>query len=315
MSDTIPIPNTNTLRYRALQEKDLLVNERILIAANPSEARGRIPLWKTLIETSPERVISILPLEGETKGNISLSYSNKKQVKVLVSDEAELASAIGEQPVLLDVSALPHYVWAPILKCLYSYNIPFRVLYTEPESYKPHPSPASDSLFDLSIKFEGLAPLPGFVKLFGPEDEDKCIYIALLGFEGSRPERLALQIDPQPKVIPIIGMPGFQLEYPAFAVACNRNLLQQYNAHSELRYARASCPFEVYHVLESIHQDYPEYYLYIAPVGTKPHSLGAIWYAIVNPNQTEIMFDFPIQKSDRTNGIGLIHIYDFLNAR
>ena len=51
--------------------------------------------------------------------------------------------------------------------------------------------------------------------------------------------------------------------------------------------------------------------MYVALVGTKPHALGAIWYSIVNPSSTEVMFDFPIKKKDRTRGIGTIHIYDF----
>lgn len=198
-----------------------------------------------------------------------------------------------------------------MLKSVYERRVETRVLYAEPESYKPHPSPASATLFDLSVTFEGLAPLPGFARLAGPDDENRCLFVAMLGFEGNRPERLVLQLDPIPKVIPVVGVPGFQLEYPAFTVACNRVILDEYRAHSELRFARASCPFEAFETLREIRKDYPEHYMYLAPVGTKPHALGMILFAIANPNTTEIMFDHPIKKAGRTKGVGILHIYDF----
>jgi len=133
----------------------------------------------------------------------------------------------------------------------------------------------------------------------------------MLGFEGDRPERLLLQVDPAPKVIPVVGVPGFQIEFPAFTVACNRTFLEEYRAQSEVRYARASCPFEAYEVLTQIKRDNPDYHMYLAPVGTKPHALGTILYAIANPDRTEVMFDHPVRKAGRTKGIGVIHVYDF----
>ncbi|MNG00824.1 hypothetical protein D3C84_837740 [compost metagenome] len=80
-----------------------------------------------------------------------------------------------------------------------------------------------------------------------------------------------------------------------------------------MRYARASCPFEAFESLNKIRQDYPDHYMYLALVGTKPHALGAILFAIKNPETSEIMFDYPVKKSGRTQGIGVVHIYDFEN--
>jgi hypothetical protein len=197
------------------------------------------------------------------------------------------------------------------LKCAYSMRLPTRVIYAEPESYREHPSPASATLFDLSVKFEGLAPLPGFARLSGPVDERQCVFVAMLGFEGNRPERLLAQVDPTPKVVPVVGVPGFQVEFPAFTVACNREFLDENRAQTEIRLARASCPFEAFQALAEIRTDNPDHYMYLAPVGTKPHALGTILYAIAHPQSTEIMFDHPVRKPGRTKGVGVIHIYDF----
>lgn len=214
---------------------------------------------------------------------------------------------------LLDISGLSHCVWAPLVRSLFERQITTRVLYVEPNSYKVHPSPASENIFDLSVKFEGSAPLPGFACLSAPPDESKCLFVAPLGFEGNRPERLLLDLDPPPKVIPVVGVPGFKMEYPAFTIGCNRNFLIGYNCSSELRLARASCPFELFNELSDIRKNYPDYYMYLALVGTKPHALGAVLYSIANPDTTEILFDHPVRRKKRTDGISLIHIYNLSN--
>ncbi|MET4162101.1 hypothetical protein ABIE61_001951 [Marinobacterium sp. MBR-111] len=306
--DIFPKPDTRTRRFYDLKIDDLLEDETVLIAKIPTDNRGIIPLWDDLKKKKSQNIIEIEKLNQE---KIAFHFNNNNSIEVLLTDTEKLLNILARNKILIDVSGLPHNVWAPILKCLLENNFSFRVLYTEAESYRLHPSPASETLFDLSIEYGGLAPLPGFAKLSGPEDDSKCLYVALLGFEGNRPERLVLQLDPEPKVVPIIGVPGFKIEFPAFTVSCNRNLLEEYRAFSELRFARASCPYEAFEALQSIHKDFPDYYMYIAPVGTKPHAIGAIWYSILNPDTTEIMYDFPIHKKERSDGIGLIHIYNF----
>jgi len=301
-------PSLHTLRYKTLHDHDIDPLELVISAADSTENRGQQPLWVTIARNNPARVLWVSQPDRE---HISVRYGSEAEVTLSLKDEGAIENLFSASRILIDISGLQHHVWAPLLKSAYARRIPTRVLYAEPEGYKPHPSPASATLFDLSVKFDGLAPLPGFARLSGPFDEEKCLFVALLGFEGNRPERLVLQLDPTPKVIPLIGVPGFQIEYPAFTVACNRVFLDEYRAHSEVRYARASCPFEAYETLCQIRKDYPEHYMYLAPVGTKPHALGSILFAITNPDTTEIMFDNPVRRSGRTKGVGTIHIYNF----
>jgi len=304
----LPKPYSDTLRFDELTGDDLLPNEIVISAGDATERRGRLALWDELSDSAPDRILSISQIDSD---HISISNNGDIDELVALVDEDSLGGIVDHENLLIDISGLPHHIWAPILKSAYKNQVNTRVMYAEPESYKPHPSPASDSLFDLSIEFGGLAPLPGFVCLNGPLEDDKCIFVAALGFEGNRPERLAFQLDPPPKVVPVVGVPGFQLEYPAFTIACNRNLLEEYRAHSDVRFARASCPFEIYKTLENLRSDFPGHYMYLAPIGTKPHSLGIILFAIANPDFTEVMFDYPIRKKGRTRGIGIIHIYNF----
>ena len=305
-----PLPVEHTKRFYQLELDDLGSATKIILASNATETRGQLPIWQEIKKKHPEKLVMISQVDKES---IKVQLSDGKFETLSLRSDDAIAELVNSDELLLDVSGLQHNLWAPIIKGAVDNEVKLKVLYAEPDSYKLHPAPASASLFDLSASFEGLSPLPGFAKLSGPEDENKCIFIALLGFEGNRPERLALQLDPAPKVIPIVGVPGFQAEFPTFTIACNRALLHSYHASSDIRYARASCPFEVYQTLKSIREDFPEHYMYLAPVGTKPHSIGAIRYAIENPEHTEIMFDYPVRKTGRTKGVGLIHIYNFEN--
>lgn len=306
---SFPLPSSRTLRFKELVEGDLDSSEVVISAADATENRGQLPLWTCIDKQDPNRVIWVRQPNRE---NIVVKHGTQ-ELTISLRDESAIDKLLSSPRILMDISGLQHHVWAPLLKSIYSRKIRTRVLYAEPESYKAHPSPASATLFDLSVRFDGLEPLPGFAQLSGPSDDSKCLFIAMLGFEGNRPERLVMQVDPTPRIIPVVGVPGFQMEYPAFTIACNRLFLNEYRAHSEVRYARASCPFEAYNTLCSIQRDYPDHYMYLAPIGTKPHALGTILFAIAHPDNTEVMFDHPVRKAGRTKGVGVIHIYDFEN--
>jgi hypothetical protein len=296
-----------TSRYSKLTIADVSFAELIISAGHSTEDRGQLPLWREIAVTDPSRVVWVAP-SGE---NCALVSHEATDFLVSLNDDRAIGSLFAQKKILLDISGLPHSVWAPLLRVAYANKVCTRVLYAEPDSYREHPNPVSASRFDLSVTLQGLAPLPGFARLSGPPDENKCLFVALLGFEGNRPECLIVQIEPTPRVIPIIGVPGFQIEYPAFTVACNRDFLDGYRAHSDIRYARASCPFELMVELEEVARDYPDHYLYLAPVGTKPHALGAIIFSLQHPDSTEILFDHPVRRPGRTKGVGLMHVYDF----
>ena len=48
----------------------------------------------------------------------------------------------------------------------------------------------------------------------------------------------------------------------------------------------------------------------VAPIGTKPHAIGAIIYAVKHPNEVEILYDNPKRTLHRTIGVGRVSICD-----
>ncbi|CAI3929058.1 hypothetical protein [Alteromonas macleodii] len=299
------VPASHTLRLvditiEALKDKEVIVTAKI-----PSEQRGTLNVIDGIDKS---RVLFIS--EGDNRESINVEHCEQQYTINLRSSESIARLFKSFSKLLLDITSLRHMVWAPLVRYFYSNGFSTRVMYAEPLEYSKHPSPSSDNKFDLTNKFDGVYPIPGFAKLDREYSGAIDIFITMLGFEGDRPRRILNEIEPPPKVIPIIGMAGFKVEYPTFTITCNRSLLEEVDAFSNIRLARASCPFETYEKIAEISQEYEDSYLYLAPVGTKPHALGAVMYHIINPENSELLYDNPVGQTNRTKGKAQVHIYD-----
>jgi hypothetical protein len=278
-----------------------------LFAAPGTEARGRAPIWDECLRF---RAANCLEVVASTPKTATISSVTGGSIEVpLNDDEAVKRIFASARSAYLDISGLPHHVWAPLLRAGLEAFERLWAVYAEPAVYRRHPSPTSKTEFDLSAGFRGVEPIPGFAKLRGPGDEKESVLVALLGFEGRRATNVAFELDPVPNVFAIVGVPGFRIEYPQYAYSSNEEFLAEFRAYANVRFAGASCPFEAYDALVDIARDTGAQYMYIAPIGTKPHALGAVCYAIKHSDKTELMYDHPVRKAGRTQGIGTLHIY------
>lgn len=210
----------------------------------------------------------------------------------------------------LDITGLPHHVWAPLLRTIRSRPEPAFVVYVEPGDYRFSASPTAVTLFDLSEKIEGIAPLPGFVTLRARPVRDS-LFLPLLGFEGARLAFMLEVVQPEREnIFPIVGVPGFRPEYPSYTYLGNRLQLSETRAWQNVRFAAANCPFAVYHVIAAVSASWPGRQIQLGLIGTKPHALGAILYCLDHPNDTELLYDHPIRRAQRTEGISRVCLYD-----
>jgi len=217
---------------------------------------------------------------------------------------------IHSQNIYLDITGLSHHIWAPLIKSAINLKKGIKVVYVEPRDYTFNATPTEGQIFDLSEKIKGISPIPGFAYLREPGEENIC-FIALLGFEGTRFSYIIEQMQPlNEKIIPIIGVPGFRPEYPFYSYHGNRSPLKSTGSWKNVVFAPANCPFSIYHKIDEISNQYTNHLLRIALIGTKPHSLGAILYSIMHSDNVEIIYDHPIRKSARTQGVYRLLVYD-----
>jgi hypothetical protein len=269
-----------------------------------TEARAALDVWSEMSTSSPEKCLRVQQVDWQ---EVSLERAGKTE-RVSLRDDSALTGLLSGDAVCIDMSGLPHHVWAPMLRVALASAPSVHVVYVEPAEYRRHTSPASVSLFDLSDGYHGVLPLPGFATLSAEVYKD-AVLVAFLGFEGTRARHVAATLDPPPKVVPVIGVPGFRVEFPTVAVACNQEFLTDHSAHANVQLANATCPFEAYDLLTEVRRDNPKSLLQIAPVGTKPHALGAVLYAIDHQTGTELIYDNPKRKPNRTQGVGTVHVY------
>ena len=213
--------------------------------------------------------------------------------------------------VYLDITGLPHHVWAPLLRAADSTPKQISVVYVEPRSYTFSRAPTEAEIFDLSEAIHGILPLPGFGVLSEPEDEDSILFVPFLGFEGHRLAYVLEQVQPPGRnIFPIIGVPGFMPEFPFHTFLGNRNILAHGNLHTQIRHVMANSAFDAFYMLQEIAAEHPQHALKIAPIGTKPHALGAVLFTLRTDRSVEVVYDHPIRKPNRTIGSANILVYE-----
>jgi hypothetical protein len=217
---------------------------------------------------------------------------------------------LGRRKAYVDITGLEHRVWAPLIKTALAAGVHLSAVYSEPAAYRFSPAPREGDIFDLSERITGVSPLPGFASLAESEDEEQVTFVALLGFEGIRFKYCLEQVQPpRGRIIPVVGVPGFQAEYPFYTYDGNRPVLDETGAWNNVQYARANCPFSLFYLLEDIAAAKTLDVIKIAIIGTKPHALGAVLFSILSPRSVELIYDHPIRKPSRTEGAGRVLLY------
>jgi hypothetical protein len=240
---------------------------------------------------------------NDTSNHYSLRNSNAME---------SLFAICGSSIIYIDASGLDNRIIASLLKNVVSFSqkkqLEINVIYIEPYSYKIDKFQSEGVFNDLSEKIDEIEPLPGFANIIPNTDDMK--FVALLGFEGGRFTYLLERIQPpRDSIIPVIGVPGFRFEYPFVALWGNRLPLEETNSWDNIHYIASNSLVDVFFLLEKILcQVSKNAKITLAPIGTKPHAIGAILFAIKHPGQVEIVYDNPKRRITRTDGTGRIVI-------
>jgi hypothetical protein len=275
-------------------------------ATSPEERSDHMKTWEATAKN-----LVFVPIVRQDVTAFSAELQGET-VDVPLRSRARLTAfweRVRSQSLYVDMTGLAHHVWAPLLRSALATGKPVRVVYVEPSQYRFSATPTEGEIFDLSERITGIAPLPGFASLSDPRNGDVC-FVPLLGFEGTRLAYIIEQVQPPGgSVVPVIGVPGFRPEYPFHAYLGNQVPLLETHAWRNVRYAIANCPFSLFYTLEDIAGHYPRSLLRVAPIGTKPHALGAVLFTLASARPVELVYDHPIRKATRTSGSSRLLVY------
>jgi hypothetical protein len=248
---------------------------------------------------------------------IDLRIGSNEQINISLRSAGGLADfwkQFSGKAIYLDITGLRHHSWIPLLRSALQQSMQVQIVYVEPRDYSASVNPTEGEIYDLSSKILGISPIPGFASFARVKDD--FFFVPLLGFEGTRVAYLLEQVQPSgDRTIPIVGVPGFRAEYPFATYMGNRLPLVESDAWRRVRFADANCPYGLYHLLQKVSQEYEEPHLKIAPIGTKPHAVGAVLFVLDNPTRRELVYDHPVRRAQRTSGRARLLAYDITGFR
>lgn len=301
-----PLSTVETLR----DEFSVKADSVYFHGASSEEPRGDLGVrWKDRQARRGVRFVTVtgdgadIVLDG---GSSQLRFNAPADDQVISWIEDTYAGIEGQ--IVLDITSMSHDVWAPLMKSATLAGLDLLVVYTEPSTYRRASVPTPGQMFDLSERIQGIAPLPGFARLPAASREAP-VFVPMLGFEGARYSyvRESVQIE-QDRTFPIVGVPGFQPEFPGYTYESNRREIEE-GFHGNVRLAKANCPFDVFHVLGDVAEAFPGARIRVAPIGTKPHAVGAVLFALSGLADVEIVYDHPLRSAGRSEGSGRVCVF------
>ena len=271
-----------------------LNNEATSIPNGLGSLERKIPM-----KCSPDAICK----QRKSQSSVTNGYPYANQTTLCIFIQQLNASAI-----YLDITGMPHHIWMPLTKICIDSDIETNCIYVEPKSYTYNPTPKPGEFFDLSERIRGFSPIPTFAHLTAKR-ADEITLVPLLGFEGIRFRHLIERIQPSERdIAPVVGVPGFELEYPFHTFEGNASVLSATRAWQRVTFVDASCPFALFSHLSALKERTKDKHLQVATIGTKPHALGAMMYAMKNKD-IELLYDHPIRKRHRSEGVAQCHLY------
>jgi hypothetical protein len=280
-------------------------NSSYLYGYSPENRSYCADIFKKIHKDSVDFVEIVLEEDDiikDTSSNLTYNLRSSKNI-------ADFFQAHEAETIYIDVTGLDFRICASLInnaiKAITKTKITnIKIIYAEPESYKIKQFRSEGVFHDLSEKINGIKPLPGFASII-PDDLDNVLFVVLLGFEGGRFTHLLENIQlPYENIFPIIGVPGYRAEYPFIAYWGNRKPLEETDTWRKIKYAAANSLVETFDVLTKILRQNSTFKIKVAPIGSKPHAIGAMLFAIKHAPNVELVYDNPIRTRQRTEGIG-----------
>lgn len=222
----------------------------------------------------------------------------------------ELIKSLGVRRILLDGTTLGVPELGLLLKHLYSIKkTRSSILYVEPGKYtQKYNGNINGREFNLSSEILGYKGIPNLSSPLDIETPNSVIFF--LGFEGYR-LRLALEelnINPNESSL-VFGVPSYKAGWEINAFANNIKSISENDLGGRVMFCGADNPAAVLVELDRLRAALGEdHRITIVPIGSKPHSIGALIFCSSDKN-TNLIYDHPIKASNRSQSVGSIHLY------
>lgn len=219
---------------------------------------------------------------------------------------------LGESEVLIDTTTVNVPELLLLIGALFENSIThFSALYLEPKDYShlQKLEMGSDRKFELSQRYDGYKGIPGYALKLDIGD-----YVAF--FCGYEPERIQNAFEygsiSSKYANLVFGMPPYNAGWDMNSYENHVKFIETQSIRN-ISFCGATNPLAVIKKLDEMYTSInDEEKLFIAPLGTKPMSLGACLFVALNGDRERVamLFDHPIKKSERSKDFGRWHLYN-----
>lgn len=156
--------------------------------------------------------------------------------------------------------------------------------------------------------------IPGFMTNLGEIATGQAVFF--LGYEGARFGQAMQQeevLQSWRKHI-VFGVPAFESGWEIDAIANNIDYI---SSDDQIQYVAASSVSAAYRLLNELRaSDKEQNPVLVAPLGTKPHAIGAALFLIEHDamDQAVLLYDHPERSTARTEDIRRWHLYDVVDT-
>jgi hypothetical protein len=191
------------------------------------------------------------------------------------------------------------------------------VLYVEPTEYAGRTEGRRSLLltrreFDLSEKVSGYRGIPGAAVLLTDRTSYRGVFF--LGFEERRLDVAfeAFQMIRADHCDVVFGVPAYEPGWEMDAFANNVRVIGERRIRGEVHFCAAQSASSAEDILGQVFAGLEaRERLFVAPIGTKPHGIGAAVFAASHPG-VGILYDHPTRRRWRSAGVRKWHCYRVL---
>lgn len=258
-------------------------------------------------------------VKNNTLNSICIRYDYEKlclfvgEKRIECHEFSDFISKFGSIRFLIDSTSIGVPELSLLIKSFYVNKRESIFFYVEPSDYNSSREEISCvEEFYLSSQIMGFEAA-GIPTMSKPVDNDReRRFVFFLGFEESRLLN-ALEVydikEDEAKIV--FGIPAFQPGWEARSIRRNMKALTDFNMHERIGYCGANSAESTLRILRKFHSNHMDLDINLVPIGTKPNALGALFF-LAECENANLLFDQPLKKKGRTNGIGEKHFYKAL---
>lgn len=281
--------------------KEYLDENITLVIANPSREERKNKIYqeyvgtKNMLSITYDRKFCLVYLEN-TMSNLKMATFDELARVIRSFSNIELKN------ILIDITSLPHVVIACVLRTVLLELRPAKVFlsYVKPEKYLKENS----EMYQFSAEFSAPAAIPGFASCSRSNE----ILVPFLGFEGVRLKNI-IGDEHYSEINPIIGFPSDDPMWQFETLKHCKDAIVEQDAQLKIRKCSADSVYSAYFMLETIASDYRDKHMVLAPLGTRPHFVAAVIYALRHNRGSRLLYDNAKEKDSYTSGIRSIKIF------